>query len=280
MDAICNDLQAETDDLVAILTGLTEAQWDLPTPSDGWSIRDQISHLTFFDHTGTLAATDAVAFAASAKALMSSGVGGDAGVAEGQAMTAGQVLHSFTTARSNMISVFRSLDPKARLPWYGPAMGALSFATARLMETWAHGQDVADTVRVVRTPTDRLRHVAHIGVRARPFSYAVNKRVMPEGDIAVQLHSPTGEIWEWNIGAAPGNVVTGPALDFCLMVTQRRHLADTALTVHGPLAEEWIPLAQAFAGEPGVGRTPGQFTNAGPSDSLRSPLDHAQFNDF
>jgi uncharacterized protein (TIGR03084 family) len=259
MDAICNDLQAETDDLVSILTGLTDDQWDLPTPADGWSIRDQISHLTFFDHTGTLAATDADAFAASAKALMSSGVGGDAGIAEGRAMTPTQVLDSFSTARTNMISVFRSLDPKTRLPWYGPAMGALSFATARLMETWAHGQDVADTVQIVRTPTDRLRHVAHIGVRARAFAYAINKKPLPEHDVAVQLISPTGDTWEWNADAAPTNVVSGPALDFCLMVTQRRHVSDTALVVTGPLAQDWVPIAQAFAGEPGGGRQPGQF---------------------
>ncbi len=259
MDAICTDLQAETDDLIAILSGLTEAQWDLPTPADGWSIRDQISHLTFFDHTGTLAATDSDAFAASAKALMSSGVGGDAGVAEGRAMTAAQVLDSFQTARTNMISVFRTLDPKARLPWYGPAMGALSFATARLMETWAHGQDVADAVNVVRTPTDRLRHVAHIGVRARTFAYAINKKPLPESDVAVRLTSPSGETWEWNAESAAQNLITGPALDFCLMVTQRRHAADTALVVSGPLANDWVPIAQAFAGEPGTGREPGQF---------------------
>jgi uncharacterized protein (TIGR03084 family) len=259
MDPICNDLQAETDDLVSILAGLTDDQWDLATPADGWSIRDQISHLTFFDHTGTLAATDADAFAASAKALMSSGVGGDAGVAEGRAITPAQVLDSFTTARSNMISVFRSLDPKTRLPWYGPAMGALSFATARLMETWAHGQDVADTVGIVRTPTDRLRHVAHIGVRARAFAYAINKKPLPEHDVAVQLISPSGDNWQWNADAAPTNVVSGSALDFCLMVTQRRHVSDTALVVTGPLAQEWVPIAQAFAGEPGGGRQPGQF---------------------
>jgi uncharacterized protein (TIGR03084 family) len=259
MDAICNDLQAETDDLVSILAGLTEAQWDLPTPADGWSIRDQVSHLTFFDHTGTLAATDADAFAASAKTLMSSGVGGDAGVAEGRAMTPAQVLESFTTARSNMISVFRSLDPKARLPWYGPAMGALSFATARLMETWAHGQDIADTVGVVRIPTDRLRHVAHIGVRARAFAYAINNKQLPDGDVAVRLISPTGDTWEWNAEAAAHELITGPALDFCLMVTQRRHASDTALVITGPLAQDWVPIAQAFAGAPGEGRKPGQF---------------------
>ncbi len=261
MEAICDDLAAETEDLMSILSGLGADQWDAPTPAAGWSIRDQVRHLTYFDHTGTLAATDPAGFATAAKELMTSGVGGDAGIAEGRQMSAQEVLTEFIGARSNMISVFRTLDSKARLPWYGPAMGALSFATARLMETWAHGQDIADTVGVSRTPTNRLRHVAHIGVRARAFSYITNKLQLPAGDIAVVLTGPDGDVWSWNPEAAQLNSVTGSALDFCLMVTQRRHPADTDLKISGPLATEWIPIAQAFAGEPGTGRSPGQFTN-------------------
>jgi uncharacterized protein (TIGR03084 family) len=259
MNPICNDLEAETNSLVSILESLSNAEWDRPTPSPGWSVRDQVSHLTFFDYTGLLAATDADAFAASAKNLMTSGVGTEAGLAEGRAMAPTQVLDGFITARTKMTEAFRLLDPKARLPWYGPAMGALSFATARLMETWAHGQDVVDAVGASREPSDRLRQVAHIGVRARAFSYATNGLAMPDGAVAVRLISPTNELWTWNDEAASENLVSGSALDFCLAVTQRRHVADTGLVVHGALAEDWMPIAQAFAGEPGTGRAAGQF---------------------
>lgn len=48
--------------------------------------------------------------------------------------------------------------------------------------------------------------------------------------------------------------VTGPALDFCLLVTQRVHRDDTALTAHGPDAAHWLTIAQAFAGPAGAGR--------------------------
>jgi uncharacterized protein (TIGR03084 family) len=259
VDAICNDLQAETDDLVAVLEALPAAAWDAPTPAEGWSVRDQVSHLTFFDVTGRLAATDADAFAASSRQLMTSGVGTNAGLAEGRTMPADDVLSGFLRERRNMIAAFRTLDPKARLPWYGPAMGALSFATARLMETWAHGQDIVDTVGAVRTPTSRLRHVAHIGVRARQFAYFTNKREIPAGEIAVRLVGPDGDTWQWNAEAADANLVSGSAVDFCLAVTQRRHIGDTALVVRGPLATDWMSIAQAFAGEPGAGRQPGQF---------------------
>jgi uncharacterized protein (TIGR03084 family) len=239
-----------------VLSTLSDGQWDALTPAEGWSVRDQISHLTFFDLTGRLAAVDPEGFAANAKALMASDVGGDAGVADGRAMSAAEVFDGFVTARAAMIAAFRGLDPKARLPWYGPPMGALSFATARLMETWAHGQDIVDTLGVVREPSARLRHVAHIGVRARPFAYVINRRELPEGDVTVRLVGPSGEPWVWNDVESPVNLVEGPALDFCLLVTQRRHVNDTALKVTGPAALDWIPIAQAFAGAPGSGRAP------------------------
>jgi uncharacterized protein (TIGR03084 family) len=258
MDGICDDLVAESADLTAILATLTDERWDADTPADGWTIRDQVSHLAYFDETGTLAATDADAFVASSKSMLADPKAMDIPSDRGRAMSPAGVLDWFTTVRAQMIRVFRSLDAKARLPWYGPPMSAMSFATARLMETWAHGQDIADTLGIVRAPTDRLRHVAHIGVRARPFSYATNGREMPGGEIGVTLTAPSGAIWSWNEGET-ANTVTGPALDFCLVVTQRRHPADTALVVSGPLAQDWIAIAQAFAGPPGTGREAGQF---------------------
>jgi uncharacterized protein (TIGR03084 family) len=130
------------------------------------------------------------------------------------------------------------------------------------METWAHGQDVVDTIGAQREPTDRLRHVAHLGVRARPNSYAANGRDVPPDPVEVRLVGPHGDAWSWNEGAY--DRVSGPALDFCLVVTQRRHLDDTQLVLEGPLAKEWMSIAQAFAGPPGSGREPGQFEKSSP----------------
>lgn len=259
LQSICDDLEAETAELVRILVKLPPPGWDVPTPAVGWTVRDQISHLAFFDETATLAATDAEAFSTSAKTLMESRDPDVAGLARGRAMKPMALLSWLTSARGAMLAAFRPLDAKTRLPWYGPPMAATSFATARLMETWAHGQDVADAVGATRTPTDRLRHIAHIGVRARPFSYATNRRDVPDGLIRVALRGPAGDVWTWNDEAGDTNTVTGDAIDFCLVVTQRRHVADTALRVHGPLATDWIAIAQAFAGAPGTGRAPGQF---------------------
>jgi uncharacterized protein (TIGR03084 family) len=128
-------------------------------------------------------------------------------------------------------------------------------ATARLMETWAHGQDVADAFGVVRAPTDRLRHVAHLAVRARGFAYTVHGEEVPDAEVAVVLTAPDGTDWIWGDPDAPQRV-TGPALDFCLLATRRRHRDDLALHATGPDADHWLAIIQAFAGPPGAGRPP------------------------
>ncbi len=256
MDPICDDLLAEHADLDALVAGLDEDGWDVPTPAPGWAVRDQISHLWFFDQRALLALTDPVAFAEDARALLASG-STEASVVPGRSMSGRDLLDAWRRDRSALVETARGVDASVRVPWYGPAMGARSFVTARLMETWAHGQDVADALGAQREPTARLRHVAHIGVRARPFSYAVNGREMPDAEVFVSLNAPDGDVWKW--GVPGGDAVVGPALDFCLVVTQRRHPADTALEVRGPAAEEWISIAQAFAGPPGGGREPGRF---------------------
>jgi uncharacterized protein (TIGR03084 family) len=147
------------------------------------------------------------------------------------------------------------LGGKERLPWYGPDMGAMSFVTARLMETWAHGQDIRDALGAPAEVSDRLRHVADIGVRARPFSYAIRSLDLPDVPVLVDLVAPDGGRWTWGDGSA-ADVVRGPALDFCLLVTQRRHRDDLDLDVTGAAAEQWVGIAQAFAGAPSDGRPP------------------------
>ena len=256
MEAICDDLASEHAALDVVVAELTEAQWVQPTPATGWAIRDQVSHLWFFDQRAALALRDPEAFAVDTKWLMASG-GTDASVVPGRSMSGAELLAAWRTDRADLLSLARTIDPSVRVPWYGPAMAARSFITARLMETWAHGQDVADGLGVVRAATARLKHVAHIGTRARPFSYLINGLTLPDAPVYVALTAPDGSLWEW--GEPAPDRVTGDALDFCLVVTQRRHRDDTGLVVEGPSAIEWIDIAQAFAGEPGNGRQPGQF---------------------
>ena len=255
------DLDAEYDALRAVVEGLADdaPEWDLPTPADGWAVRDQISHLAFFDDAGRTAMAEPEVFAQSvADVMAATGDPMDVHLVPGRAMGGDELLAWWGTAHRAMVEVFAGADPTARVPWYGPSMGVLSFVTARLMEVWAHGQDVCDALGAERPPTARLRHIAHLGVRARPYSYIVRGREVPPGRIDVILEAPDGGEWRFEVGEPTGDGeparVTGTALDFCLAVTQRRNLADTAIVTDGALAEDWMAIAQAFAGPPGPGR--------------------------
>ncbi|WP_308250429.1 TIGR03084 family metal-binding protein [Sphaerisporangium fuscum] len=258
MSELVSDLRAESAELTAMIGVLDPASWELPTPAEGWAVRDQISHLAWFDDAATTAATDPDGFRAALPALLSRG---DSAVDEiavaARNLSPRQVLDWFHAARARSLDAFQRLDPRQRLPWYGPDMSAASFVTARLMETWAHGQDVADALGVDRVPSVRLRHVALLGVRAMAYGFAMRGMEPPSGPVRVELTLPDGTPWEQGPEDAADRV-SGPALDFCLLVTQRCNLADTSLTVRGETAATWMSVAQAFAGPPGSGRPAGR----------------------
>jgi uncharacterized protein (TIGR03084 family) len=256
MHALAEDLTAESAVLRDMVADLDEPGWHRPTPAEGWSIGDQISHLAFFDDAAIQSATDPEGFAAEMERDFTVGQLTPDDVAERYRNQAGaELLAWFDASRRRLIRVFSELDPALRLPWFGLPMSAASSLTARIMETWAHGQDVADALGLMREPTARLRHIAHIGVRAMPFSFAANGLDVPPDPVRVELTGPGANLWTWGPEHAASRV-TGPALDFCLIVTQRRHRYDTAVRAHGQVASQWLEIAQAFAGPPGSGRQP------------------------
>ena len=257
LEELLADLDAEHLDLDAVVGSLAEGDWGRETPSAGWAVRDQVSHLAFFDDAAVSAMTDTATFASLVDAAMAGGDPMHEHLRRGRAMTGTEVLGWWRSSRAAMVETTRTLPEGARVPWFGPPMAVRSFVSARLMETWAHGQDVADALGIRRAPTARLRHVAHLGVRTRAFSYAVRDKEPPATPVRVTLTGPAGELWEWEDSPDGTDSVTGPALDFCLVVTQRRNVADTGLVVEGETAAEWMALAQAFAGPPGPGRPAG-----------------------
>jgi uncharacterized protein (TIGR03084 family) len=255
------DLECEYADLRRLVDplGATAPEWDSATPAAGWAVRDQISHLAFFDDVGRMAMVEPDAFEkAAAQVMKLSGDPMAEHLSMGRSMDGDQLLSWWDRAHRGLAAALADVGPEVRIPWLGPPMGVLSFASARLMETWAHGQDVTDALHQSRESTDRLRHIVHLGVRARPFSYLVRGLQVPPAWIDVRFKSPSGELWNWEIGdetLGPGaESIVGSALDFCLVVTQRRHVAATNLAVIGDNAAEWMSIAQAFAGPPGPGR--------------------------
>ena len=248
VNAMIADLASEQDSLDLVVADIDEATWQLATDSPGWTIADQISHLQFFDERAALAMNDPAAFGVDRQHLISSAPR-DLSVELGRQVSAGELLDAWRQSRRALIEAAMKVDPTVRVPWYGPSMAVKSFLTARLMECWAHGHDIAEAVGVQRLPSVRLKHVAHIGVGARAFSLLINQLPEDSRSIRVELTAPGGELWTWGDETSDQRVL-GDALDFCLVVTQRRALSDSQLTVVGDSATTWMRIAQAFAGAP------------------------------
>ncbi|MEV0796407.1 TIGR03084 family metal-binding protein [Kribbella sp. NPDC050281] len=259
LDEVLADLWAESAELDRLVGGLAADAWATPTPAEGWTIAHQIAHLAWTDEAAHLAATDPDGFKASLQKAAANPTGYvDEGAAETAALPPDQLLPYWRETRAEVADALKKVAPGERVLWYGPPMSPTSMATARLMETWAHGQDVFDALGVNRQPSSRLRHVAHLAVRTRDFAYMLNDRTPPTEPFHVELTGPDGQTWTWGPDDA-AQQVTGPALDFCLLATQRRHRDDLAVQAEGADAEEWLGIIQAFAGLPGKGRERGQF---------------------
>ncbi|MER6009977.1 TIGR03084 family metal-binding protein [Streptomyces bluensis] len=253
---VFGDLERESEELDALVGELCEEQWALATPAVGWTIAHQIAHLAWTDRSALLAVTDPDAFAWEAeKALAAPDRFVDEGAEQGAVRPPARILADWRAGRQALARALEAAPARTRFPWYGPPMSVASMATARLMETWAHGRDIADALAVVRPPTDRLRHVVRIGVRTRDFAFGVHGLPAPAEEFRVELTGPTGDLWTYGPEDAPQRV-TGPALDFCLLATRRAHRADLAVRAQGPDADRWLDIAQAFAGPPGAGRPP------------------------
>jgi uncharacterized protein (TIGR03084 family) len=250
------DLREETEVVDELISELKPSQWDLPTTAEGWSITDQVSHLAYFDDTASLAASDPDRFRVEAQVLIAHGPNFTEHVAERyHSLPPAELLPWFRRSRAHYLKTFADLDARTRLPWYGPSMSAAISVTARLMETWAHGLDIADTVGRTTPPTLRLRHIAHLGVATFGFAFQAHGLDVPDTAVRVELDAPDGTTWTWGDPGAPEKV-TGSALDFCLVATQRLHPDETGLEATGPATVKWLSIAQAFAGPPGRGRPP------------------------
>ncbi|TJZ52924.1 TIGR03084 family protein [Streptomyces piniterrae] len=262
--AVLADLRDESDELDALVAGLPAGRWATATPAEGWTVAHQIAHLAWTDRQALLAATDPDAFReAVRKALASPLTFVDEGVADAADTPPAELLADWRTGREALLRALLARPAGEKLPWYGPPMSVMSMATARLMETWAHGQDVADALGVTRAPTARLRHVVHIGVRTRNFSFVLHQHAPPDEEFRVELRAPDGAVWAYGPAEAAQRV-TGDALDFCLLVTQRVHRDDVpSLRAEGADAERWLGIAQAFAGPPGKGRGPDAASGGG-----------------
>jgi uncharacterized protein (TIGR03084 family) len=252
---LLDHLAAESAEVDAMVAVLDPAGWTWPTPAAGWTIAHQIAHLSWTDSTALKSVTDVSAFHRDLAVAAEDPAGFVDHFTNASLAPPDELLRSWREHRSALAKALAAAPHDQRLPWYGVSMSPVSMATGRLMETWAHGLDIADTLGRPIRPTARLRHVALLATRTFEFSFAAHDRPVPADRVRVELTAPDGALWTFG---APGdaNVITGPALDFCLIATRRRHLDDLDLKAIGPVAAEWLEVIQAFAGPPGARRDP------------------------
>jgi uncharacterized protein (TIGR03084 family) len=248
------DLEAESDALDALVGPLQPGEWAAPTPAPGWTIAHQIAHLLWTDRVALMSVTDEAAFGETLTQAAANPTGFvDAGAEELAATHPAELLSAWRSTRHRLHEELRTVPEGRKLLWFGPPMSAASMATARLMETWAHGLDVADALGVRRPATARLRSIAHLGVRTRDFAFSVHGLPAPAEPFHVKLRAPDGDDWAWGPPDAAQRV-SGSGEDFCLLVTQRRPLRELDVVADGPDAMRWLEIAQAFAGPAGAGR--------------------------
>jgi len=254
------DLKTEGEDLDEIVAGLDAAQWELPTPALGWTIKHQVAHLSSTARIAGISASDPGLFAKVTAGADKDFDGAVAGLLTPYlSASPTDLLARWRAERDEAVKALSALPPDQLVPWVARQIPASVLACAGLMELFAHGQDIADAVGVEREYDDRIGHLTWFATRNRDFGYLVRGRTPPDVEFRYELTAPSGIRWEFGPADAE-NRITGPAVDFCMLVTRRRHRADLAIQATGAEADKWLDIAQAYRGSPGPGRKPGQFS--------------------
>lgn len=254
------DFHDECESLHRILQPLGVADFDRVTQFKGWTINDVVGHLHMFDVAAlkTLEGSSSfdAFFAPVLEILVDGGTLRDAQIPWLGDLKGRDLVDKWWTTAAQVADRYARADPRCRVRWAGPEMSARSCITARQMETWAHGQEVFDTLGLMREEHDRIRNVAHMGVAAYGWTFVNRGEPVPEPAPYVRLAGPSGAVWEWG-EMQSGNAVSGSAVDFARVVTQVRNIADTDLETTGGAARRWMEIAQCFAGAPENPPAPG-----------------------
>ena len=253
------DFLAESECLYELLEGLGDSEFERATEFKGWTLNDVIRHLHVWNLGAGLSLTDEAGFDAFYAQVGEHASGGLRGFEDAylEGLTGQELLKTWRGSCQRVAAEFAKADPSQRVKWAGPSMSARSSITARLMETWAHGQEIYDELGVVRENADRIRNIVVLGNNTHGWTYAVRGEEAPSAVPYLVLTAPSGEIWTFN-EPSDAERIEGSAEAFCQVVTQVRNVADTSLTVVGPGARDWMSKAQCFAGPPETPPAPGQ----------------------
>jgi uncharacterized protein (TIGR03084 family) len=256
-----DDFRAESDALAEVLAPLSDRDFEIETLFKEWTIHDVVAHLHIFNWAADASIHQPDEFRSFVAELQEKGAAGRSLRETTDEWLGGQrnraVYELWRSYYPQMCERLEGVDPKKRVEWVGPSMSVRSSITARHMETWAHGQEVFDVLGLDRREEDRIKNVAFLGINTFGWTYAVRKLDVPEVVPHVRLTAPSGDIWEWN-ETEEANRIEGSAVEFCQVVTQVRNIGDTRLLVKGDVANEWMSMAQCFAGPPQPPPAPGK----------------------
>jgi uncharacterized protein (TIGR03084 family) len=253
------DFRDESEALYELLESLPDADFDRATLFKEWTINQVIGHLHLWNQAAELTLRDPAAFLEFGAKVMASVASGGLRNFEDQWLAGRRgraLLVEWRAFFGPMAGRFAAADPRQRVKWAGPDMSVRSSITARLMETWAHGQAVYDLLGVHRRDEDRIRSIAQLGVNTFGWTFRNRGLVVPEQVPRLRLTAPSGDTWEWNVETSTDRIY-GTATEFCQVVTQTRNVADTGLEVSGDVARQWMSIAQCFAGPPENPPAPG-----------------------
>ena len=254
------DFRDEADALFALIDPLDDRDWSRKTQFKDWTINDVIAHLHFADYAADLSLSDGAAFKDFARSMMVPPKPGARRLDATHQWLGGMKNHGLLVRWRDfyraMADRFAAADPKQRVKWFGPDMSVRSSITARLMETWAHGQAIYDLLGQRRIDSDRIKNIVVIGINTFGWTFTNRGLPVPANRPTIRLTAPSGALWEWD-EADPANLIEGSAVEFCQVVTQTRNIADVGLKVVGEAARSWMAIAQCFAGPPESPPAPG-----------------------
>lgn len=256
---VISDLAAEGEQVHQLVADLDAASWSLATPAPGWTISHQIAHLASVFGLAAMAAGNPEDFK---KLITQLSDDFDANVAAALAGYLAEpphvLLERWAAERAKAENALAAVPPDQVVPWLVRPLPPAILAAAGMTELFGHGQDIADALGIELQRTDRIRHIVSFAVRTWDFGYQARSLTVPDTQFRFELTAPSGALWEFGPADARQRIA-GPAADFCLLVTRRRHRDDLALTASGVQADHWLGIAQAYRGSPGAGRAAGQF---------------------
>lgn len=249
-------LRADTEAIEAMVAGLTDDQWQLETPAAGWTIADQIAHLSFVFSLAGTAAGEPEKFrgiAASVQGFGEFDAAVNAALEPYRALASADLLARFRAERDASLDALATIPADETVAWFVNPLPPVVLASAGMLECFAHGQDIADTLGIERTHDDRVQYLTTFVAHTRDFGFLAHDETPPAEPFRFELTLPSGRTWTFGPQDA-ANRITGDAVDVCLLAARRRHPDDLDVTATGEDARRWLPIAQAYRGPAGSGR--------------------------